>query len=1417
MYRIFLLMLSLCVSAVRMAADNEIEINIDHITTRDGLPANSVRCVFQDSRGFLWLGTINNGLCKYDGKDFQVMYPTYSDSPGLADPRINSISEDNDGHLWIVTMSEQVSCYDLRQEKFVDYSGTGNYNGHYGHVNFSDDGIWLWGSAQGCMNIKYKDGEFKSVTYTAADNALPSDYVTCLVDDSDITWIGTTEGLCRHQDGKVERVVSGARFVAGERFADGLYFISKGGDIWKVTGDGIAHVHRIGQIKNDGSLITGSFSPDGKSWIIFTTRYAYRYNVAENSSARASRPYDLRNAEVMTDGKGNYLAYDKAGNVVFADAVEIWEKPLELTVSDKEALWTTRYGFVRTDDDMVWISSHENGLFAYDVKDDTLQHFSMDEAGNGNASDILMCVVEDNSGNLWIGSEFSGIFKVNVINQGASYLHFGDRNGNEYSDMVRMISTHDEDEVWVSTRDGKVYVYDPAMQTRKRTMRFDSNVYSVCSDDEGRLWIGTRGKGVIVDGKRYSHANGDPRSLSSDRVFDMVKDNDGDIWIGTFGGGINLAVRDGKGGYTFRSFFNDSYSRRHVRALNVDANGYLWVGTSNGIIVFNPKELQSDPSKYVSFNSYNHRLRSNECRAITTDSKGRVYVAETGVGFSICEPEDYSSLQFRHYSAKDGLVNGLVQGFVEDESGKMWVTTEYGISCFDPEKDDFRNFTFSSNMQSNVCLDNSVARLNDGRLLVGTNDGLAVIDPKAVPVNVETRINDVVLTSLTVQGVDIPSVSYTSDISLKHDQDSFSLSFSTLEFRDGVLYSYMLEGYDKDWSPASEVNEVTYRQIPPGDYVFRVRAGSTTGIWQQTPTSLNIVVKPPFYRTGVAYLIYVFLSIAALYLAFRLIRRMATLKNEAKVEKQLTEYKLMFFTNVSHEFRTPLTLILHSMEKLRRSQNLDEGGQRALKTMEAGTNRLMRLINQLLEFRKIQNNRHVLRLEETDVIRFCGEIFDNFKEAASAKRLDFQYMHSMAEYMMYLDQGDMDKVIYNLISNAVKYTPEGGRITLSVEVFEHDRIVKISVKDNGIGIPSGRRKDLFTRFAPGESSESSMGIGLHLTKTLVDANKGEIAYSENPEGGTVMTVTLPADKDVYAPEDFKEDGVDTELSGKEMTSDSLIIRKTISRKPVKPINPHKILVVDDEPDIRRLITDELKDYFNVIDVSDGIAALEILKSDEGIELVVCDVMMPGMSGYDVTARIKEDIATCHIPVILLTALGSDAKKLEGIQSGADAYITKPFNPDYILTRILKLLEQRNRLREKFSNDLSLKAEAICNNDIDREFMDKVDRILERQLSNPDFSMDDFASEMAMGRSSFYTKIHKVTGYSPNKYIRILRMKKAAELILTGKYTAAEVSYKVGIQDASYFGKSFREQFGISPKAYYKKATEDLNRDSNSGD
>lgn len=479
---------------------------------------------------------------------------------------------------------------------------------------------------------------------------------------------------------------------------------------------------------------------------------------------------------------------------------------------------------------------------------------------------------------------------------------------------------------------------------------------------------------------------------------------------------------------------------------------------------------------------------------------------------------------------------------------------------------------------------------------------------------------------------------------------------------------------------------------------------------------------------------------------------------------------------------------------------------------------MLRLINQLLEFRKMQKNKLALSLEETDVIAFLYEIFLSFKDTSESKNIDFSFEPSQPSYKMYIDKGNLDKVTYNLLSNAFKYTPSNGKIIFKTDILEDKQQLRIQVIDNGIGIPKEKRSELFKRFMQSSFSHSSVGVGLHLTHELVNVHKGSISYDENIGGGSVFTVVLPTNSEMYQEKDFlipnqiliEED----EQHSKEFVREEK--PENTFRPTVDPLNKRKVLIIEDDTDIREFLKEEIGVYFEVEVAADGTSGFEKASTYDA-DLIVCDVLMPGMNGFEVTRKLKTEFTTSHIPIILLTALDMEEKYQEGIESGADAYITKPFNVSLLLARIFKLIELRDKLRQKFSNEPGVAHSILCTNDKDRKFSEKLNEILNEHISDPEFSINDFAGMMGLGRTVFYKKVRGVTGYSPLEYVRVMRMKKAAEMLLTEDLTIAEIAYAVGINDPFYFSKCFKTQFEVSPSAYRKKLLKDENEPANDAD
>ena len=1410
-----------------------VEIRSNKLTTGDGLANNSIRYMFQDSKGFMWMGTVN-GLSYYDGNSFVSIYPDPNLPVSLADPRIRNMEEDSNGFLWIATLSSLYSCYDLKHGRFVDFTGCGEYKQSYSKkIIASDQSIWLWDNNNGCRRVVYQDGQFSSQAYKKELGNLSSDEVLFVYESNDSpghVWIGTRQGLWKYHEGKLEAMdTQGESWEHIFSYDQYTCIITGKKEIYRhsLSNNRLEKIASLTELGDTG-VITGSLRLQHQ-WVMFTATGSYILDPVTGKLRRFSR-LNIKNGNVTRDNKGNAWVHNYTGNVWYVNTSTGDIKPFQFLSSEHLGyIDVERYSIIHDSRDIIWITTYGNGLFAYDLNTGGLQHFTFEVSHSSHInSNYLQYIIEDRSGGIWVSSEFSGLSHLEILNKGTLRIYPNGENASDRSNTIRMLLRGKNGNVFMANRMGTLYEYDAGLKNILRKEKFTHNVYSMCEDNEGQLWLGMRGIGLRIGPDQwYRHNSKDPGSLSNDNVYLIYRDRKGRMWIGTFGGGLNLAVKTDNG-YQFKHFFQDSYGEKRVRVIQEDRNGMMWVGTNNGIYIFHPDSLIHAPKNYILYNHGNETFPSIEIRCLVNDHEGNMWIGTTGTGFAICNPgDDYQHLTFDCYSMKDGLPNGVIQSIVEDQDHKMWIATEYGISRFTPATKQIENYYFSSYTLGNVYSENTACINTDGRLLFGTNYGLVALDTHKVE-NMEKPVSTV-FTGLHINGThmlpgmeDSPldeTMSYTRELKLKHYQNSFVIAFSTFNFLSGASkYSYRMPPYDSEWSIPSAQNLATYRNLPPGKYQLQVKACNVAGMWGKEST-LEIIIAPPFWQTTWAYLIYLVLIGIAGYFSFHIIRNFNRLRNRIAIEKQLTEYKLEFFTNISHEFRTPLTLIQGALNKLVNIENPPKEMQRPLRTMDKSTRRMLRLINQLLEFRKMQKSKLALSLEETDVIAFLYEIFLSFKDTSESKHMDFSFEPSQPSYKMYIDKGNLDKVTYNLLSNAFKYTPSNGKIIFKVDILEDKQQLRIQVIDNGIGIPKEKRSELFKRFMQSSFSHSSVGVGLHLTHELVNVHKGSISYEDNEGGGSVFTVILPTNSEIYQEKDFlvpnqllieeEEQQHAKEFIREEKPEDTF-------QPPVDPLNKRKVLIIEDDTDIREFLKEEVGIYFEVEVAADGTSGFEKASTYDA-DLIICDVLMPGMSGFEVTRKLKNEFTTSHIPIILLTALDIEEKYQEGIESGADAYITKPFNVSLLLARIFKLIELRDKLRQKYSNEPGLAHSIICTNDKDQKFSAKLNEVLNEHMTDTEFSVNDFAGIMGLGRTVFYKKVRGVTGYSPYEYLRVMRLKKAAEMLLTEDLTIAEVAYSVGINDPFYFSKCFKNQFGVSPSAYRKKLPEGENTPTNDTD
>ena len=1082
--------------------------------------------------------------------------------------------------------------------------------------------------------------------------------------------------------------------------------------------------------------------------------------------------WKVPNGRVLTDNKGGKWIYNNTGilrKVVGDSLITLRLLPNETNYIDYE-----RFNIVEDNHGLVWISTYGKGLFVFNHDLNQGQHFVANEKGESPiASNYLLCITADRRDGVWVSAEYGGVSHLQVMDKGVVRIFPNGRENLDLSNVVRMVKKQRDGSVMVGTRDGCLYHYSADMAQMLVKSHFDSNIYSVVEMPQGRMWIGTRGKGIYgIPGLDFKNK----------KVFCLKPDDRGRMWIGTFGEGLSVAIPRGEG-YEVKTFFADSVGLNEVRCLAIDRKGMLWGGTSGGLFCVDPTRFAADGKGLRVYK------RGSEIHDMLVDRQGRLWLTVPGEGL-VCMQDG----KFRILDASQGLINNMVQSVVETADGNLWVSTQQGVSCWKAKDNSFDNYLFSRVMMGNVYNENSAVCLDDGRVLLGGNYGLTIINP--------SRISHVKGQTSVV----FTSHPYSDEMTLSYEERSPKINFSTLDYSDvnNVKYTYWLEGYDSSWSIPSPTPWVNYQNLPFGSYRLHVKASYSDGIWGKESV-LDICVQPPFYLSVWAWVFYALFLTVAIVMIAKSIREKNILRGKIKFEQELTRYKLVFFTNIAHEFRTPLTLIQGSLEKEKRIMKANHWQpelEKTMRTMDKRVQRMLRLIDQLLEFRKMQAGKLKLSLQETDVVMFVQGICKMFDDAAESKQIDFKLESQLPAYLMYLDQQKMDKVVFNLLSNAFKYTPVKGRIVVSL-AFQEGKLT-VRVADTGVGIPKEKQAQLFSRFMQSSYTGENFGIGLHLTHELVKVHHGEISFHDNEGGGAVFVVKIPLDKECYEESDFLIENNPILVA----PVDSVIKPENEKKEPQKadadePLNRKTILLVEDDNDVRDFLASELESCFNLRVATDGQMGLAMAK-EEDFDLVVSDVMMPGMNGFELTKRLKNKFETCHIPVILLTALSTDDKVLEGTESGADAYITKPFSPQLLVARIFQLLDQRERLKQKFCKEVQAVRSAMCANDQDLMFVRRLDAVIYPRLGEQDLSVDKVAGLLRMGRTLFYRKVRGVTGYTPNDYIRVLRMKKAAELLAKGDNNVSEVAYAVGFDNPYYFSKCFKAQYGMPPSQYIKQ-------------
>ncbi len=1349
----------------------------EKLTEEDGYPRSAVYDIIQDSRGFLWFGTLV-GLCRYDGFPFKTYLHNPNNDRSISNIVVNSVYEDTQGFIWVGTLGG-LNKFNRDTEQFTRYikdtkNQTSISNDNVYKVYEDKKGIlWIGTDGGGLNKFDRETEEFTSYIYDPDDSSSISHnsiFYAILESSTGELWIGTYGG--------------------------GLNKFNK------ETGQFTHYIHdpdNPKSLSNDKirTMIEDRF---GNIWI-GTENGLNRLILSENEKNPPTFIHYRRNPE-----NPNSIS----GNRVFS----IYE--------DKKG--------------ELWVVTFDGGVDKFNRNNETFTKYLY----NGGRS-----IYQDNSGILWVGND-QGVEKLNPNK--LSFKHYKHNPMNPKSLRGNTIFEFLEDtdkNIWVATTFG----LDKFLIEKNEFMHINfgeykfgelsNGVLSLHKDKLGRLWVGTWGRGLIYieseeqnkTSPKFTEFMNNPRdttSICGDVVMALYEDESGMLWIGTEDGGVSkLALySDNLSKPKFINYKNDpnnhtSLTSNRVYDIYGDRSNEIWFLTMNGLDKFDKN--RNVFIHYVHKNDDPQSLSSNDILGVFEDKSGNFWVGTTS-GLNQFDRETQESIKYTHL---DGLPSDITIGIREDDSGNLWISTEKGLSKFNPASKSFINYNAKDGLQGNEFNQLSYLRSQDGALFFGGLNGFSMFHPDSIKEN--TRIPQIVFTEFQLNNITVPigfdstsnrtvlknSITETKEIELYHNDRVISFGFAALDFHNPEKnkYAYLLAGFEDDWNYTdASRRHITYTNLDPGTYILKIKGSNNYGYWNEGGASIRIIIFPPWWQTTWAYIIYALIILSIIYFTWRLQLRRIRIKHDYEMSKfeaekmhEVDEMKSRFFANISHEFRTPLTLIFGPAKDISEKTKEQDTKQNA-GLIKRNASRLYGLVNQLLDLSKLEAGRMTLETTEQNIIPLLKGLVLSFTSLAERKKITLKFNTIEENLDVYVDKDKVEKIINNLLSNAFKFTPEGGNIDFTVEKMINE--VEMRIADNGIGISKQRIDKVFDRFYQVDESHTreseGTGIGLALTKELVELHKGKIKAESKEGEGTTLTVQLPLGKDHLKPEDIVERKVKTETEVTEEETE--LIPETDNRKEKTDVDvlldtdKPLLLIVEDNSDVRKYIISHLESDYRIQEAVDGEDGLEQAMNHIP-DLIISDVMMPKMDGFELCNKLKTDERTSHIPIIMLTAKATSQDKIEGYETGADDYIMKPFDATELKARIKNLIDIRIKLHEKFSSDdYSIPKEL---NSIDEQFIKRVLGVINEHISEEEFSIEELGKESAMSRAQMYKKIKALTGKSPSLFLRSVRLSKAKKMIKVGKGTISEIAYSVGYSSPAYFTKCFSDEFGYSPSDTHK--------------
>ncbi len=1339
----YLILLAILLLAPEVSRGQD-DIRFRHFGKKDGLSQNSVFAIAQDGRGVMWFGT-REGLNEFDGYHFKVHEHEAGNENSMPSNDVRALAYDPfRNRLWIGTM-EGIAYFDFATGRFHRCKNReGQLPASIVRSILVDSLQRVWaGTGAGLSVLEAGSDAFRQVDLPAGAN--PD--VQIIFEDAHAIWIGLEKGL--------------------------LVFPEKQ-NLAKRLRPAQAIFPELSPLSN-AELKTINQRLPGEYWFGTQTGGIWRWQ---------KRSGKLEQFQFQNDDPAS-LSHNNIRSVAVEPDGTLWVG----TFLGLNRFLPKKNGFLRI------------------LSDD----FNREGLRNSSVRSVFV----DNRDNLWVGTYYGGLHYLNEeFGRFQVFRHQAGINSLSF-DVVSSFAEAPNGDLWIGTEGGGLNFLD------KKTGKFrfyragnglqGDNVKSLLLDGQ-TLYVGTFQHGLhFLDTqtgsvRHFEHKPGNPASLSNDNVYALLKTAD-TLWVGTYGGGLNkMDLNTGK----FTHFRHDAQNARSLSSNNVRtlANGLgdeLWIGTDDGL-----DRSVMLPGGQLAFE---HFLPGRKVYATFFQGEN-LWVGTLGQGLFRLNPADGSTKQF---TTADGLPGNSVLGILPDETGHLWLSTNNGISRFNPAKGIFINYSHIDGLENLEFNYNAFYSTRSGDFLFGGTHGFTRFRPEQLQPS--SDLPPVIFTGLTAFNRNIEvggkdgllerPLNETEEITFRYGDANFTLHFAAVDFTNplGNRFAYRMLGLNDEWTNVTGKPEATYTLQREGTYVFQLKAANKDGVWNPETKELKVTVLPPPARTWWAYLIYMALLTLVVVAIVRFVRLRQSYKLEHLEKEQqaaMHQMKMRFFTNVAHEFRTPLTLIIGPLEDLMQSLAMkkDSTARQRLGTIYNNAQRMLDLVNQLLTFRKMEEGYEPMQVQLTDLPDFLRAICDAFTDLAQMRNIRYQVPETTQPLEAWIDREKLSKVFFNLLSNAFKFTPEGGEIRVSLRQTASE--VSVEVRDSGPGIEPALHGQVFQRFyekTPGQTASQikGMGIGLSLSRQLVELHQGRLTLESQPGEGAAFTVHLPKGRAHFKPEDFL---ADTQLAMDpalpivpQLASDEqeAVASNGSGKQPL-------LLIVEDNPEVQAFIRSIFAGQYRVATASDGQEGLE--KANElNPELILSDVMMPRMDGFELCQKLKTDLATSHIPVVLLTARTTLGDRLEGLETGADDYISKPFHPDELRLKVRNRLAQRQRMRALFGQNRQFEPKEIAVTSADEEFLEKLVELVEANISNPDFNIEQFAQELAVSRALLFTKIKALTDNTPKNFLKSFRLKRAAQLLQTGKLNVSEVAYQVGFNEPKYFSKVFQKEFGCSPSQY----------------